>query len=157
MGLTLMAVPALLDTAENPVHMMQTWKGIYNRGKVQGPSTALLTLLSYGTAAYLARQQGLPWAGFVGAGLLTLGIMPFTIAFLAPTNSRLLAGAAGVGKGDVSLQTAVGWLRYWGQVNLVRGLLPLAGATLGLWMLVRTASSHTAAAGSTVGGKIHVA
>jgi hypothetical protein len=134
MALSLMAIPSLVESTKSPVSSMQIWRGIYDRGKKLGPAMGVATLAAYGLAAYAARQDGLPWAQLVGAGVLTAGIMPFTVLVMAPTNSRLLAGAAG--SGEVSVQTAVGWLQIWSRLNFVRGVFPLAGAAVGLQALL---------------------
>lgn len=76
------------------------------------------------------------------AAILTLGIAPFTIVFMAPTNGRLLAKAEkarekGKGKekekvvgGEANDREIMELLRKWTVLNGVRSLLPLLGATV---------------------------
>ena len=68
---------------------------------------------------------------------LTLGMIPFTWVFMAPTNGRLFEaqrrGLAGVegkeGGGEGAVRGLVG---RWRRLHFVRALFPLAGAVVGL-------------------------
>lgn len=135
--LSLLAIPGLLSTTTPvPTQLLaQQWAGIYHRGKVLGPQTALFGLLGYGYLAYERSSRGLSWAKFVWAAGLTLGIVPFTVVFMDPTNQALLQVAAGVGAatGEGALREL---LVKWKGLNLMRSIFPLAGAALGLWGLV---------------------
>jgi Domain of unknown function (DUF1772) len=75
---------------------------------------------------------------------LTLGVVPWTLAVMAPTNRRLQAHATrddGVAKTGVSVEEEAhrqradgevpGLLRRWTGLNAIRGLFPLLGAALG--------------------------
>lgn len=134
--LSVLAIPGLLSTS-SPVGaqlLAQQWAGIYNRGKVLGPQAAVLSLLGYGWLVYDRRSRGLPWTTFVGAAALSLGIVPFTVIFMDPTNQALLGVAGGAtALGETAVQAL---LVEWKGLNLVRSLFPLAGAVLGLWGLV---------------------
>lgn len=134
--LSILAIPGLLSTT-TPVStqvLAQQWAGIYHRGKVLGPQTAILGLLGYGYLAYERSSRGLGWTKFIGAAALTLGMVPFTILFMDPTNQALLKVAAGVGvMGEGALREL---LVKWKGLNLMRSVFPLAGAALGFWGLV---------------------
>lgn len=134
--LSLLAIPGLVSTTTPvPAQLLaQQWAGIYHRGKVLGPQTAVLALCGYGYLAYERRAQGLPWARFVGAAALTLGIVPFTVVFMDPTNQALLRVAAGTSV--VEAQALGDLLVKWKGLNLVRSLFPLAGAALAFLGLV---------------------
>lgn len=137
--LSLLAIPGLVSTTTPvPTQLLaQQWAGIYNRGKVLGPQTALFGLLGYSYLAYERNSRGLSWTKFLWAAGLTLGIVPFTAIFMDPTNQALLQVAAG---GSVGAATGEGalceLLVKWKGLNLVRSIFPLAGAAFGLWGLV---------------------
>lgn len=136
--LSLLAIPGLLSTT-TPVPnqlLAQQWAGIYNRGKVLGPQTALFGLLGYSYLAYERNSRGLSWSKFLWAAGLTLGIVPFTVIFMDPTNQALLqvaVGGVGAATGEEALREL---LIKWKDLNLMRSSFPLAGAALGLWGLV---------------------
>jgi len=62
---------------------------------------------------------------------LTIAIYPFTIVLMGSTNDALMSAAdTGVGAEMVR-----GLVERWGVLNLLRGLLPLAGGVVGLLQL----------------------
>ncbi|KAK7743478.1 hypothetical protein SLS53_004012 [Cytospora paraplurivora] len=134
--LSILAVPGLLSTSSSvPSQLLaQQWAGIYNRGKVLGPQAAVVSLLGYGYLVYDRSRQNRGWGDYVGAMALTIGIVPFTLIFMDRTNQALL----GVAEGASTLQSEVvrELLVRWKGLNLVRSLLPLSGALLGLYGLV---------------------
>lgn len=134
--LSVLAIPGLLESSASVTTqaLAQQWAGIYQRGKVLGPQTAVMSLLGYGYLMYDRSSRGLPWSKFVGAAALTIGIVPFTLLAMDPTNQALLKVASGA---SVLGETAVAELLVrWKGLNLVRSLFPLAGAVLGFWGLV---------------------
>lgn len=140
--LSLLAVPGLLSAPDSAQALAQQWEGIFNRGMVLCPLTAVLSALGYG---YLARAAAAAAGGgqrssgrFVGAAALTFAIMPFTVLVMNPTNQALQrAAAARGGESQVGeVQAVRERLRRWSTLNLVRSLLPLASAVLGFWTLV---------------------
>lgn len=142
--LSLLGIPGLLSAPSpaSPRSLAQQWAGIYNRGKVLGPQTAVLSLLGYGYLAYTSSSSSNgPLASrsawFVGAAALGLAIVPFTVLVMDPTNQALLRAAGAQGPGEKVEETAVrALLERWRRLNLARSILPLVGATLGLWGLV---------------------
>ena len=80
------------------------------------------------------------------SGLLTIGIVPFTMVFMGKLNDKLTRKAedskalkaedhvvqAGMPKGESSKELLDRWATY----NFIRGLFPLAGAILGLWTAI---------------------
>lgn len=134
--LSALAIPALLSSSPSvPSQVLaQQWAGIYNRGKALGPQAAAVSLLGYGYLMYDRSRQGRGWGKYVGAAALTVGIVPFTALFMDTTNQALLGAAAGAG--SLSSEAVDELLTRWRVLNLVRSLLPLAGAMLGLYELV---------------------
>jgi Domain of unknown function (DUF1772) len=135
MGISIIVVPAIIESSTDPLHTMLIWRGMYERGKGSNPKIAAATLLSYAFAAYDARSRGLPWVGYLGAGLFTLAIVPFTLILMTPTNNKLLQSAAAQEK-ELLMQPTTQLVETWSQMNFARGCLPLAGAFLGLWALL---------------------
>lgn len=135
--LSALAIPALLSSSPSvPSQVLaQQWAGIYNRGKALGPQAAAVSLLGYGYLMYDRSRQGRGWGKYVGAAALTVGIVPFTVLFMDTTNQALLGAAAGAA-GSLSSGAVNELLARWRVLNLVRSLLPLAGALLGLYELV---------------------
>ena len=78
----------------------------------------------------------------MAAGVLSVGIVPYTVALMAGTNRKLLrkrdeTKALGVGDkvtevglGDETAHKLVDW---WGVLNLGRGLMLAASGVLGTW------------------------
>ena len=100
-------------------------------------SYAYLSYRLYGTLNHpKAEMYGL-------SGLAALGIYPYTIFVMMPTNQELFqkhdemkglhvgekATEVGLAKGESTKEL----LDKWGMLNLGRGMLPLVGAVLGLW------------------------
>lgn len=85
--------------------------------------------------------------GYLAAAALTIGIIPYTIAFMRKTNNKLIElkerfdkeeveGKAGADEeGEVSVQWATGakyLVDLWGLLNLGRTTLLVAGSVIGL-------------------------
>lgn len=138
MSISMLTVPAMLDASTNGHQSLKIWEALFHRGKNSNPKFAVITCLSYALAAYERGTRAESWAGYAAAGALTIALVPWTLVFMMPTNNKMLSGAAADGKGaeKVSIATANNLLRTWGNLNLARGLWPLAGAAVGMWTLV---------------------
>lgn len=134
--LSVLAIPGLLSTTSSvPTQLLaQQWAGIYNRGKLLGPQAAVLSLLGYGYLMYDRSRQRRGWGVYLGAMALTIGIVPYTLIFMDRTNQALLGVAEGANV--LGAEAVRELLVRWKGLNLVRSLLPLAGAVLGLYGLV---------------------
>ncbi|CAJ2499828.1 Uu.00g026810.m01.CDS01 [Anthostomella pinea] len=74
------------------------------------------------------------WRGLATAAASTIFIIPYTVAFIFPTNAKLLAAADEKSREKtLSVQTATGLIRKWGQLNVVRVIVPMIGTGLALW------------------------
>ena len=94
------------------------------------PTFAATAASAYLYAAWDRRQQGGIWKGFVVAAALTVGIVPYTLLTMLPTNAALDAivdGSRSAAQEEVSMLVG-----RWGVLNLGRSLFPLAGAVAGL-------------------------
>lgn len=104
---------------------------MFHRGAAMGPRVSLAICLALGYSAYDRAREGLAWVPYAAAAGLTVGIVPFTLGLMMPTNNALLAVAGG--KKDVSLAEVKVLLQRWQMLNNIRGLLPLTAAGVMLW------------------------
>ncbi|KAE8453669.1 hypothetical protein EG329_009180 [Mollisiaceae sp. DMI_Dod_QoI] len=138
-------IPRLLDSP-TPL-MLRQWNTMYQTGKKQGPPFALISALSYWYLSYQSHlsptsAKSSKVIAYALAGALSIGIVPYTLAFLMSTNAKLLKKVeetkslgkteeiTEVGLGNQSAHALVDW---WGVLNLGRGLLLVASGVLGAW------------------------
>jgi hypothetical protein len=100
------------------------------------PKFAVTTTAAYLYAAYTAQNQGRSWKGLAAGAALTVSIVPFTILFMKSTNELLVKAAAGTL--EASQEDVAKLIGRWGVLNLVRSLLPLAGAAAGFSTLFQS-------------------
>lgn len=136
--LSLLAIPGLLSPPSPGLGaqaLAQQWDVVFRRGRVLCPLTAVLAALGYGHLAWRSSPRAAGGTrSLVGAAALSLAIVPFTLLVIGPTNKALQRAAAGEGPlGEGAVRELV---RRWSTLNLVRSLLPLSSAVLGLWTLV---------------------
>jgi hypothetical protein len=123
-------------------------------GKVAMPIVAVISLSSFAYAAYGRSQRGQEWKRYATAGALTLAIVPFTFIFMAGTNQALMQVASGGAAAAVVNDDSVRALfTKWAGMNVVRSLLPLSGAVLGIWTLAQENSGSADDGSTRVGGK----
>ncbi|KAH7133290.1 hypothetical protein B0J13DRAFT_610383 [Dactylonectria estremocensis] len=130
-SMSLAGIPAAL-VASSPATV---WAEIFARGIALMPKVAVTTAGAFLYAAYDTRRRRGNWLGFVAGGVLTVAIVPYTLAFMAGTNDLLHGAAKGVSAlGEEEVRKLVG---RWGVLNLGRSLLPLTGAAAGLITLIQ--------------------
>ncbi|KAL7808079.1 DUF1772 domain-containing protein [Trichoderma aethiopicum] len=102
----------------------KVWAELYKRGAASMPKFAVGTSLAYIFAAYRAYAAG-----------CVLSIVPFTLTVMKDVNGTLHeeAGKEATEETQVSKVRVKGLLDRWITLNLVRGLLPLAGTALGCY------------------------
>jgi hypothetical protein len=133
MGLSLVAIPALLDTSTQAPQLLSEFVQIFDYGHKLMPSLAVGTFLLYAYTSAQKRAAGKPWLRHLAAGVTTIAIVPFTWIVMTPTNNELFLlhaesrGASGFG--DLGL--VQGLLVRWARLHVVRSLFPLAGALVG--------------------------
>ncbi|EIM80024.1 DUF1772-domain-containing protein [Stereum hirsutum FP-91666 SS1] len=174
---SMLAVPPLFPAASaastlipaNENLLARQWARLYNTGKMVAPPLAATSALSLFYAAYAhwyehPQLDGL-WVAYIGSGVLTLSIIPFTLLAMAPTNNRLLRAAAGdpdtsssntatgvksSGPGatgeatSLSVDDQVQQVVKWAKLNYVRGALSLAGFAVAVWTTVPGAVKEVA-------------
>ncbi|KAJ8076302.1 hypothetical protein PM082_000722 [Marasmius tenuissimus] len=119
-----------------PNQVAQQWKALYTRGASTMPPLAILSSSAYFYLAYkLSNWSTGMTRKYIVAGLLTIGIVPYTLLVMAKTNEKLSAKAVDVPteKSEVADGPEVKDLvESWTTMNFVRGVLPLAGTIFGL-------------------------
>lgn len=104
------------------------------RGKAI-PVLAMATAISHAAVSYSYYTKGLGWRGWAMASVFTAMSVPYTMAALMPTN-RMLEAETHSPNQQMSEAEVKRLIRKWQDLNVVRCLLPLAGASWGLWSLL---------------------
>lgn len=142
---SLVAVPAMLlsksDDGVTSSAILKVWRRIYEYGHAYGPKLAAVTSTAFAYLAWSTSGRSAsrtPMLMHSAAASLVLGIVPYTLIFIVPTNDQLSAQAAGedvstlASKDHSNEKSAEQLLNRWAVLNGVRGLLPFAGGVLGL-------------------------
>lgn len=133
MSLSLMAVPVMLDTTKTSPQLYHQWAQMYYYGRRVFPYMAVTTFMLYGYISIRRRAAKRSWAIFVVAGVVTAAMVPFTWAFMAPTNNVLFELEAKSKDAVVTgIAEAQSLLRKWSLLHIARSFFPLAGAVIGL-------------------------
>ena len=121
--------------------VVKLWRSIYNKGKTQNPPIAAAIATAFLYLAWSVRAGGPLFrpttynlAGYYStAAVLTLSIVPYTIVTMRPTNNALMALAQSSKELTAAEETqSRDLLKKWVFLNGIRGLLPLAGALVGM-------------------------
>lgn len=144
LALSILVVPRLLESP-TPL-MLRQWVNSYRRTRIIYPSMASVTGLSYLFLSYHHHRSAATKAkAYLGAGLLCLSIIPYTAAFVLPTNWKILGKAKemrdvkaveGVEVEEQGEQSAKWLVDHWGMLNLPRGIVTAFAGILGLAALV---------------------
>ena len=106
----------------------------YNRGAVTLVPLGLFSASCSALVAYLLPSQRTLWAG---AAVATFAQLPWTGLAMMKTIGRLNAIAASkIEQEKASQEEVVALLRQWAWMNVVRGLLAMAGGLAGVWALI---------------------
>ncbi|KAF2463248.1 uncharacterized protein BDR25DRAFT_307855 [Lindgomyces ingoldianus] len=137
-------VPALLE-APAPLAARQ-WKKVFDLGKKVGPILAVAGTIATG---YLASQQdtsSLPFKLNLAATIIFPSIIPYTLAFMKPTNNKLLSKADSLASTELSnkaaeagvtqSETVHALLDKWATLNLARALITCVGALCAVWAAI---------------------
>ena len=131
MGISLIAIPVLVDINPDPAHLVRQWARLYGYGIQFMPAGAIGTTLLYGYAASTKIRSSRPWRIYAFAAGATMSIVPFTWFVMAPTN-QLLFGLNSLASGAKDLAEVHELIAKWRWLHVIRSLLPLLGAALGL-------------------------
>ena len=176
MGLSLVTIPTLGIAARHPsamgthqtpgtaiAHLSHQWSDAYDRGIYLYPTTAFVSSLANCYLAWALRGAPGPtavncsWSSFyITAAVTTVGIIPWTLIVMWPTNMKLKAHAArddaAVADGTKGMvvsdqekakrakedEEVPALVKKWGELNFYRSLFTVAGAVIGfcgvVWM-----------------------
>ncbi|KAI1484377.1 hypothetical protein F5X96DRAFT_664564 [Biscogniauxia mediterranea] len=142
-SLSLFSIPTILGGGAPRDVMLRQWKFLFLRGKALMPGLGILNAANYWIAAYARWSRGLEWRGLAVAGASTFFIIPYTVVFMFGINERLMAAADGKQEEEeeekeekpMSEDTVRRLIKKWGELNVVRAVVPLVGSGLALWNL----------------------
>lgn len=129
----MLTIPVSLDSSPTNDSALEKWKNIYLRGRIQGPAIATVAGLAHASVAYAKWNAKQEFTYNALAAAATIGIVPYTWIVMTWTNSKLM-NAANTGEGK---ENARKWIITWARLNVLRGLLPLAGGILSLVAIVQ--------------------
>ena len=120
--------------------LLKQWRSVYDLGLALGPAAAVLACATLGYASYAKyniHPTSSAWQGLAIAALGTVSIVPFTWSFLLPINAVLLAECDKKAEQRAMTERQVkDTVAKWGNVNLIRSVLPLLSVMLGLWTVL---------------------
>jgi hypothetical protein len=140
MSLSLIAVPALLDSTYEAPQLFQQWTRMYHYGHWVLPSMAVVTSILYSYAAAQQRRcQKETWISFALAAVMSVSILPFTWLFMVPTNDELfrLQTISQTEPAVMGIDAAKALVVRWRDMHSLRSLFPLIGSILGAVASVR--------------------
>ena len=108
---------------------------MYTTGATTSPPFGMLIAVAQAFCSYTAYQQSSgSWRIWLAAAATGLGMMPFTLAVMMPTNNKISAMAKKAeAKEEVDEQEYTALLQKWKGLNLVRSAIVGAGA-VAAWM-----------------------
>ncbi|KAF1834733.1 hypothetical protein BDW02DRAFT_497496 [Decorospora gaudefroyi] len=135
-SLSLIAIPAAMQAPASLA--VKQWHTIFTRGLAMGPPLAIASALATGYVAYMQDPDSLPFKLNIAATILLPSIVPFTFAFIVPTNNKLMAkkdelGSASLEDKSIEANAAEGetvheLMDRWATLNMARAVLVGAGA-----------------------------
>lgn len=140
------AAPSILGSLREdkipPAVPIKQWRSIFETGKTQNPPVAAISAAAFLYLAWSVRPGAQLFRAssprchllYSTAAVLTVSIVPFTIAVMSKTNNALLAKAAGErpGSSEATSSEVQTLIEKWITLNGIRSLLPLAGGLVGM-------------------------
>ena len=130
MGLSIIAIPVLVDINPDPAHLVRQWARLYGYGIQYMPAGAIGTTVLYAYAALANIRSNRRWFAYAFAAAATMTIVPFTWFVMAPTNN-ILFGLNGLAGGAKDLAEVHSLIARWRWLHAIRSLFPLVGAVQG--------------------------
>ncbi|KAJ0120540.1 uncharacterized protein J7T55_015269 [Diaporthe amygdali] len=134
MSLSFIAVPVLLETTRDAPQLLTAWTRTYHYGHLALPTMSVGTFLLYIYAARASKKgKGRSRGILAAAGVATVAMVPFTWAFMLPTNDELfrLQAASVTEPGVAGFDAVREMVTSWSWMHVMRSLMPLVGAILG--------------------------
>jgi hypothetical protein len=138
-GLAVIMVPVLLDKSYQPAHLLEQWVCLFNYGHRILPAISITVLCLYGYIGYDKYLTGGAWIAYGTSGILTVGIIPFTLIVMQSTNDLLFQQEEEIRWNPkvTTLEDARKLIAKWSSMHFVRSMFPLAGAVLGFSALCK--------------------
>jgi len=153
LGISAFTVPRLLESP-TPL-MIRQWANTFTIGKAVAPPLAILSSLSYFYLSYAHSSyssssasainlalQGNKALAYAVVGGLSVGIVPYTLLLMTPTNNKLLKKAdemRGLEKEDTVVEIGLAGenahqlVDWWGVLNFGRGVMLSVAGVMGVW------------------------
>ncbi|KAI1340288.1 hypothetical protein F5Y15DRAFT_415176 [Xylariaceae sp. FL0016] len=135
-ALSFCAIPAILRSGANTEGLVRAWYTQFSHA-LYIPATAVVTAANYFYLAYRHNHAGREWRGYAAGGLANILLPPFTQLFIVGINTTLMASMSGADGKRLDQGTATTLITRWGNLNVYRIFMPLAGAAFGLWNLLQ--------------------
>jgi Domain of unknown function (DUF1772) len=139
-------VPRILESP-TPL-LLRQWKHAFDVGKTRVPPLAGVCASSFLYLAYEVHKHNTPnvvpykWKMYAMSALLTLGIVPYTLLIMQPTNRKLeskeketrsLAVTDTIVEAGLGEETAHALVDKWATMNIGRAALLSLAAVLAAW------------------------
>ncbi|KAI0531792.1 hypothetical protein GGR58DRAFT_518242 [Xylaria digitata] len=131
-GLSAFGIPTILNGDAPSEVTVRQWRFQFLRGRAVMPAIGILNAVNYWNIAHRCRLRGLEWRGFAAAGVSTFFMVPFTVVFMMAINNTLFEASERREK-TLSDDSVKSLIKKWGDLNLVRAVVPILGTGLALW------------------------
>jgi len=145
LGISVILTPRILESP-TPL-LLKQWKNMYDQCKLLVPGGAVLAgttsfLLSYHMHSNASKFTPDLWKPYLISGILAISILPYTVAVIMPTNTKLMkksdeTKSLGVADQVVEVglggETAHALVDHWATLNLGRSALLIASTLLSAW------------------------
>ncbi|KAI1172500.1 hypothetical protein F4777DRAFT_512459 [Nemania sp. FL0916] len=129
---SMFSIPMIVNSGASSEVMVRQWQFMFYRGQMLVPTLGVINAINYFTVAYNLRSAGVEWRGFAAAGASTFFIIPYTLTFIAGVNQKLIAASESRDKA-LSDAAAQSLIAQWGDLNVLRVIVPMIGTGLALW------------------------
>ncbi|KAK4895006.1 hypothetical protein LTR27_006873 [Elasticomyces elasticus] len=146
-----LTIPIILDTTVNlsASLIVAQWSRTFHYGHLIMPPVAMGTLALYLAVLYTRRQAKAPLSGYATAAIVTVAIIPFTLAFMGDTNAALfeLEDEFSVARGAATETYGIAreLVAKWGYLHLCRAVMPFIGACVGFSTFLQERSAGSMA------------
>jgi hypothetical protein len=130
-GVSMLAIPVALETSKSNTALLEHWRTIYLNGHIKGPTIAMVVGIAMAVISGVKYQDGADAITSAVAAMATAGIIPYTWIVMNRVNGILHSLTAGADSGVIDARKLV---VTWSRVNAVRGVLPLVGGLVSLWV-----------------------
>jgi hypothetical protein len=115
---------------------------IYDLGKLVSPPVSAVSAVLWGVAAWVSHgRHGEDWKLYATAGFLTFAVPLWTVAVMMHTNNDLMKKAKVGGELEAESESfktsSEQALVTWDRMNMVRAVLPMVGAWVGLYAALK--------------------